>query len=108
MKFELKWTKRVIAWWKRWDPAFFRSNAERELESAVLLTAERFKLRFVEPKPVVGVQADIVIRHGGLSICGVSGVANTGIPARTLARSLESHIRQLTTVDWDFEIAGER
>lgn len=108
MKIEFKWTKRAIAWFKRWDPALFRSNAERELESAVLLTTERFNLRFVEQQPVTGVKADIVIKHGGLSICGISDVAKTGLPKRTLARALETHIRQLTNVEWEFELAGEQ
>lgn len=108
MKIEFKWTKRVIAWIKSWDPALLRSTAETQLEQAVFATAEKFNLQFVEQKPVVGVQADIVIKYCGLSLCGISGVSKTGLPPRTLARALETHIRQLTTTEWEFVLAGEQ
>ena len=106
----LKLSKKIWAWFsaqlRSWDPALARTPDERKLEQAVASTAAKFNLQYVEQAPVTGVDADIVIKFGGLSVCGINGVARTGIPQRTLARALEVHIRQLTDVDWEFELAS--
>lgn len=89
-----------------WDPAMYRTQEERALEKAVQDTAAVFNMGFVKQEPVVGVKADIVIKHAGLALCGINGVSTTGIPQRTLARAMETHIRQLTDVEWEFELAS--
>lgn len=109
---KLPLTKKVFQWisgvWRDWDPALYRSSDEERLEEAVRQVAERFNLQYVPQHPIIGVVADIRFKMGGLSICGVNNVGATGIPARTLARCMESHIAQICKdLDWEFEIASE-
>lgn len=104
MKYNWLW-KRLVKWLSAFDPAMDRSQEDLELEQVAKEVAMRFGLEFVKQAPVVGVNADIVIERQGLPLCGITNVEVTGVPKRVMARAIETHIRQLTQVDWEFKAA---
>lgn len=87
------------------DPALARTRQERWVERAAQLTAREFNLRYVPAQSVVGVQADVVFKVGGLPICGVSRGTNNKIPPKVLARVVEPSMRRLTkSVNWEYSV----
>lgn len=99
-----KWKALFAKLFSAFDPAMDRDQDDAALEQAVKEVAHKFGFEYVAQKPVVGVDADLVVERGGLALCGIAITTVTGVPLKVLARHIEAHICQRTDVDWAFRL----